>query len=121
MRELTKQEKRCIIELINDRYACTENTFSDEGLKPEDAITNYKFMLDSEIGTDYIWNDIVREKFIFDNANFGTGVETKHIRYCGKDVVKSYIKSHIEKWFPYSNTSLSETERLELFSKAWMF
>lgn len=120
MRELTKQEKRCIRELVNYLYACTENTFTDNGLKPEDALTDFQFMLDSEIGTNYIWNDIIREKFISEGSWNG-GIETKHIRYCGKDVVKSYIKSLIEKEFPYSNTSLSETERLQLFSKAWMF
>lgn len=121
MRDLTALEKRCIQELVYDLYACTENTFCDKGyaLKPEDALTDFDYMLDSEIGTDYIWNDIIREEFISDNR-WG-GVETKHLRYCGKDVIKNYIKSFIEKKFPYSNTSLSETERLELFSKAWMF
>lgn len=119
MRELERLEKQCIKELIIDLYACTENTFSDEGLKPENALTNYAYMLNSEIGTDYIWNDIIKQKYIFIQNCYG--IETKHIRYCGKDTVKTYIKSVIEKEFPYSNSSLSKEERLSLFSKEWMF
>lgn len=118
-RELNRLEKGCIIELINELYACTENTFSDCGLKPEDALTQITFMLNSDEGADLVWANIISKDVIWNEAGYGT--ETKHIRYCGKNVVKSFIKSYIEKEFPYSNTSLSKDERLAIFSKAWMF
>ena len=96
--------------IVTNYYGGIENSIDDGIYTFEEIKKHFPFMLDSNIGAESVVKDIMNNEYIrlYDRNKC---IETKHLRFLGKETLIKMTKEMIEKDFPYSISTLGEEEQ----------